>query len=110
MAPTGARGGLRRRQKSAGRSFSIRYKLSTGCASSSAAGQTESLAGCQGYSSMAAMLLACSPGSTLGYPAGVIKPGRAVLAVLVGVVQVGSAGESHLLTSLKEQSIHSSCF
>ena len=85
-------------------------KLSTGCASSSTAGQTESSAGCQGDSSMAAMLPAGSPGGTLGYAAGVIKPGGAVLAVLVGVVQVGSAGESHLLTGLKEQSIHSSCF
>ena len=70
----------------------------------------ESSVGCQGYSSMAAMLPASSPGSTLGHPAGIIKPGRAVLAVLVGVVQAGSAGQSHLLTSLKEQSIHSSCF
>ena len=59
---------------------------------------------------MAAMLPASSPDSTLGYPAGVIKPGGAVLAILVGVVQAGSTGESHLLTSLKEQSIHSSCF
>ena len=70
----------------------------------------ESLVGCQGYSSMAVMLSASSLGGTLGYPAGVIKPGGVVLAVLVGVVQVGSAGEFHLLTSLKEQSIHSSCF
>ena len=85
-------------------------KLSTGCASSSAAGQTESSAGCQGYSSMAAMLPAGSPGGTLGYAAGVIKPGGAALAVLVGVVQAGSAGESHLLAGLKEQSIYSSCF
>ena len=59
---------------------------------------------------MTAMLLGSSPGGTLGYAAGVIKPGRAVLAVLVGVVQAGGAGESHLLTSLKEQSIDSSCF
>ena len=59
---------------------------------------------------MAAMLPASSPDGTLGYPAGVIKPGGAVLAILVGVVQAGSTGESHLLTSLKEQSIHSSCF
>ena len=75
-----------------------------------AAGQVESSSGCQGYGSMTAMLPGSSPGGTLGYAAGVIKPGRAVLAVLVGVVQVGGAGESHLLTSLKEQSIDSSCF
>ena len=74
------------------------------------AGQAESLAGCQGYGSMVAMLPDSSPGSTLGYVAGAIKPGRAVLAVLVGVVQAGGAGESHLLTSLKEQSIDSSRF
>ena len=74
------------------------------------AGQAESSSGCQGYGSMTAMLPGSSPGGTLGYAAGVIKPGRAVLAVLVGVVQAGSAGQSHLLTSLKEQSIHSSCF
>ena len=75
-----------------------------------AAGQVESSVGCQGYSSMAAMLPGSSPGGMLGYAAGVIKPGGAVLAVLVGVVQVGGVGESHLLTNLKEQSINSSHF
>ena len=59
---------------------------------------------------MAAILLGSSPGGMLGYATGVIKPCRAVLAVLVGVVQAGGAGESHLLTSLKEQSINSSYF
>ena len=56
------------------------------------------------------MLPGSSPGCTLGNPAGVIKPGGAVLMVLVGVVQAWGSGESHLLTSLKEQGIHSSCF
>ena len=59
---------------------------------------------------MAAMLLGSSPGGMLGNPAGVIKPGRVVLMVLVRVVQVWGSGEAHLLTSLKEQGIHSSCF
>ena len=45
----------------------------------------------------------------LGNPAGV-KPGKAVLVVLVGVVQAWGLGESHLLTGLKEQGIHSSRF
>ena len=47
----------------------------------------ESLVGSQSCSSMVAMLLGGSLGGTLGYMAGVIKPGKAVLAVLVGVVQ-----------------------
>ena len=59
---------------------------------------------------MAAMLPGSSPGGTLGNPAGVIKPGRAVLMVLVRVVQAWGSGEAHLLTSLKEQGIYSSCF
>ena len=46
----------------------------------------------------------------LGYPAGVIKPGGVVLTILVGVVQAWGLGESHLLTSLKKQGIHSSRF
>ena len=56
------------------------------------------------------MLVGSSPGSTLGNPAGVIKPGRVVLTVLVRVVQAWGLGEAHLLTSLKEQGIHSSHF
>ena len=59
---------------------------------------------------MAAMLPGSSPGGTLGNPAGVIKLGRAVLMVLVRVVQAWGSGEAHLLTSLKEQGIYSSCF
>ena len=66
--------------------------------------------GIHGYSRIAAMLVGSSPGSTLGNPAGVIKPGRAVLIVLVRVVQAWGSGEAHLLTSLKEQGIHSSRF
>ena len=68
------------------------------------------MAGCQGYGSMAAMLPGSGPGGALGYLAGVIKPDGVVLAVLVGFVQAGGAGESHLLTSLKEQSIDSTRF
>ena len=49
-----------------------------------------------------------SPGSTLSNPAGVIKPGRTVLVVLVGIVLVRGSGESHLLTGCKEQGINSS--
>ena len=49
-----------------------------------------------------------SPGSTLSNPAGVIKPGRMVLVVLVGVVLARGLGESHLLTGCKEQGINSS--
>ena len=74
------------------------------------AGQAESSVGTHGYSSMAAMLPGSSPGCMLGNPAGVIKPGGVVLMVLVGVVQAWGLGESHLLTSLKEQGIHSSYF
>ena len=59
---------------------------------------------------MAAMLLGSSLGGMLGNLAGVIEPGRAVLTVLVRVVQAWGSGEAHLLTSLKEQGIHSSCF
>ena len=54
------------------------------------------------------MLLGSSPGSMLSNPAGVIKPGRMVLVVLVGVVWVWGSGESHLLTGCKEQGINSS--
>ena len=46
----------------------------------------------------------------LGYPAGVIEPSGAVLMILVGIVQAWGSGESHLLTSLKKQGIHSSHF
>ena len=56
------------------------------------------------------MLLGSNPGSTLSYPAGVIKPDGAVLGVLVGVVQAWGLGESHLSTGLKEQDIHISHF
>ena len=55
------------------------------------------------------MLPGGSPGRTLGDPEGVIKPSRVVFAVLVRVVQAWSLSESHLLTGLKEQGIHSSC-
>ena len=84
-------------------------KLGKDRVSCSVAGQEESSAGCQGYSSMAAILLGGSPGGVLDYSAGVIKSGGAVLVVL-GVVQIGVSGESHLLTSLKEHSIYSSRF
>ena len=40
------------------------------------------------WGSIAAMLLGDSPGSALGYPAGIIKLGRVVLTILVGVVGV----------------------
>ena len=70
----------------------------------------ESSMGIHGCSRMAAMLPSSSPGSTLGNPAGVIKPGRAVLTVLFRVVQAWGLGKAQLLTSLKEQGIHSSHF
>ena len=70
----------------------------------------ESSVGYQCCSGMTAMLLGGSPGGMLGFPEGVIKPGKVVLAVLVVVVQAWGLAESHLLTSLKEQGIHSSYF
>ena len=89
-------------------------KLGKGFMSCFVVGQMKKLVGCQGYSNMVAMLPGGFPGGfpggMLGYPAGVIKPSGAVLVVLVGVVQEGGSDESHLLISLKDQSIHSSCF
>ena len=51
------------------------------------AGLVESLGGCQRHGYIVAMLLGGSPSGALGYLAGVIKQGGAVLVVLVGVVQ-----------------------
>ena len=61
------------------------------------AGLVEGLVGSQSHGSMVAMHLGGSPGSALGYIAGVIKPSRAVFAVLVGVMLVWGADEAHLL-------------
>ena len=63
---------------------------------------------CQSRGSITTMLPGSSPGSTLDNPAGVIKPGRVVLVVLVGVVWVWGSGKSYLLTGCKEQGINSS--
>ena len=62
------------------------------------AGLAESVVGFQSHRGMAAILPGGSLGGMLGYLAGVIKPGGALLAVLVGVVQALGPGESHLLT------------
>ena len=59
------------------------------------AGQAESWVGCQGCSGIVAMLGGGSLGSKLGYLAGVIKPVRVALVVLVEVVQVGGWGKSY---------------
>ena len=56
------------------------------------------------------MLLGGGPGGALRYLAGIIKPGREVIAVLVWVVQAWGPGESHLLICCKEQGINGSCF
>ena len=72
------------------------------------AGQIESLMVSKGGSSIVAMLPGSHLGSTLGDPAGVIKPRRVVFAVRVGVVQMWGSSESHLLICLKEQGIYRS--
>ena len=46
------------------------------------------------------MLLGGSPGSTLGYPAGIIKPGKAVLPMLVGVVGAWGLSKDYLMASI----------
>ena len=51
-----------------------------------------------------------SPGSALGCTAGVIKPSRAVLGVLVGVMLAWGAGEADLLASCQEQGINCNRF
>ena len=76
---------------------------------SMAANLTEGLVSCQSRGSIMTMGPGSSPGSMLSNPAGVIKPGRTVLVVLVGVVWARGSGESHLLTGCKEQGINSSC-
>ena len=53
--------------------------------------------------SIVVMLLGGSPGGMLGHLSGVIKPGGAVLAVPIEVVQAWGQGESHLLTGCEEQ-------
>ena len=49
---------------------------------------------------MAAMRLGGSPGSMLGYLAGIIKPGRVVLTVLVGAVGAWGLSEAYLMTGI----------
>ena len=51
-----------------------------------------------------------SPGSALGCTAGVIKPSRAVLGVLVGVMLAWGTGEADLLASCQEQGINCNHF
>ena len=55
---------------------------------------------------MVAMHPGGSPGSMLGYTAGIIKPSRAVLAVMVGVMLAWSAGKALLLAGSLEQGIN----
>ena len=51
-----------------------------------------------------------SPGSALGCTAGVIKPSRAVLGVLVGVMLMWGVGKADLLASCQEQGINCNRF
>ena len=73
-----------------------------------AASLVEGSVGCQSRGSIIALLPVGSPGSTLGSPEGIIKPGRVVLAFLVGVMWALYIGKFHLLTGCKEQGINSS--
>ena len=75
---------------------------------STVASLVEGLASCQSRGSITTMLPGSSPGSMLGNLAGVIKPGRAVLVVLIRVVYMWGSGNSHLLMGCKEQGINSS--
>ena len=59
---------------------------------------------------MAAMHPGGSPGSALGYTASVIKPSKAVLAVLVGVMLAWGTGKVHLLAGSQEQGINCNRF
>ena len=68
------------------------------------------MAGSHSHGSMVVMHLGGSPGSMLGYTAGVIKPSRAVLVVLAGVMLAWGVGEAHLLAGSQEQGINCSCF
>ena len=60
---------------------------------STVASLVEGSASCQSRGSIMTMLPGSSPGSTLSNPAGVIKPGRTVLVVLVGVVWAWGSGQ-----------------
>ena len=51
-----------------------------------------------------------SPGSALGCTASIIKPSRAVFAVLVGVMLAWGTGEAHFLASSQEQGINCNRF
>ena len=84
--------------------------LSPGYMGRIAAGLAEGSAGSQSYGSIMAMHPGGSPGSALGYTAGVIKPSRVVLAVLVGVMLAWGVGEAHLLAGCQEQGINCICF
>ena len=64
---------------------------------------------CQNRGSITTIRPGSSPGSMLSNLAGVIKPGRTVLVVLVGVVLARGSGDSLLLAGCKEQGINSSC-
>ena len=46
------------------------------------------------------MLLVGSPGNMLGYLGGIIKPGRMVLSILVGVVGVWGASKAYLMAGI----------
>ena len=62
------------------------WKLRTGSIGHIMVGLVESSVGSQSHGGMVAVHPGGSPGSALGCTAGVIKPGRVVLAVLVGVM------------------------
>ena len=46
------------------------------------------------------MLSGGSPGSTLGGPASIIKPGRMVLPILVGVVEMWGPSKAYLMAGI----------
>ena len=65
-----------------------------------AAGLAKSLAGSQSRGGMVAMLPGGIPSSMLGDLASIVKPGRVVLTVLVGVVEAWGPSKAHLMAGI----------
>ena len=80
--------------------FSQVGQLGVGSIGCTVAGLAKSSVGSQTWGIIVAMLPASSPGSVLGYPAGIIKPVRAVLTVLVGVVGLWGPSKAHLIAGI----------
>ena len=85
-------------------------QLGAGSVGRTMAGLAEGSEGSQSRSSITAMLMGGSSGSRLGNPAGIIKPGGAMLVVLVGVVWPHSPSKSQHMIDCEEQGLNSSCF